>query len=54
MGQFDQESIFYLRARGLSLKKAKELMILGFINEVIQKSDNSEYINFILERILEN
>ncbi len=53
-GQFDQESIFYLRARGLSLKKAKELMILGFINEVIQKSDNSEYIDFILERILEN
>ena len=53
-GQFDQESIFYLRARGLSLKKAKELMILGFINEVIQKSDNSEYIDFILERVLEN
>jgi Fe-S cluster assembly protein SufD len=53
-GQFDQESIFYLRARGLSLKKAKELMILGFINEVIQKSGNSEYVDFILERILEN
>ena len=53
-GQFDQESIFYLRSRGLSLKKAKELMILGFINEVIQKSDNSEYIDFILERVLEN
>ena len=53
-GQFDQESIFYLRARGLSLKKAKELMILGFINEVIQKSGNPEYVDFILERILEN
>ena len=53
-GQFDQESIFYLRARGLSLKKAKELMILGFINEVIQKSGNPEYVDFILERILKN
>ena len=53
-GQFDQESIFYLRARGLTLKKAKELMILGFINEVIQKSENSDYIDFILERVLEN
>ena len=53
-GQFDQESIFYLRARGISLKKAKELMILGFINEVIQKSDSSDYIDFILARVLEN
>ena len=53
-GQFDQESIFYLRARGISLKKAKELMILGFINEVIEKSDNTEYVDFILERVLKN
>jgi hypothetical protein len=29
-------------------------MILGFINEVIKKSDSSEFINFILERVLEN
>jgi Fe-S cluster assembly protein SufD len=53
-GQFDQESIFYLRARGISLKKAKELMMLGFINEVIEKSDNTEYVDFILERVLKN
>ena len=41
-GQFNQESIFYLRSRGISLKKAKELMILALLIEVIQKSGNPE------------
>lgn len=53
-GQFDDEAIFYLRARGVSLKKSKELMILGFINEVIKKCNNIDYQDFIIERLLNN
>ena len=53
-GQFDDEAIFYLRARGISLKKSKELMILGFINEVIKKCNNIDYQDFIIERLLNN
>ena len=53
-GQFDEEALFYLRSRGLSIKKSLELMTLGFINEVIQKSNNLEYVDFVLKRILKS
>ena len=53
-GQFNLDSIFYLRSRGISLKKAKELMILGFINEVIQKCNNTDFQDFIVESLLKN
>ncbi len=53
-GQFNLDSIFYLRSRGISLKKAKELMILGFINEVIQKCNDSDFQDFIIDSLLKN
>jgi Fe-S cluster assembly protein SufD len=40
-GQIDEEAIFYLRARGISEKNAKLLMIDAFIGEVIEKNANS-------------
>ena len=40
-GQIDEEAIFYLRARGISEKNAKLLMIDAFIGEVIEKNTNS-------------
>ena len=51
-GQFDDEALFYLRSRGLSIKKSLQLMTLGFINEVIQKTSNLEYVDFVLKRLL--
>ena len=51
-GRFDEEALFYLRSRGISVKKSLELMTLGFINEVIEKSNDSEYNEFILKRLL--
>jgi len=39
-GQIDEEALFYLRARGISEKKAKLLMIDAFIGEVIEKNTN--------------
>ena len=53
-GQFNLDSIFYLRSRGISFEKAKELMILGFINEVIQKCNDKDFQDFIIERLLNN
>ncbi len=50
-GRFDEEALFYLRSRGISVKKSLELMTLGFINEVIEKSTDSEYKEFILNKI---
>jgi len=39
-GQIDEEALFYLRARGISEKNAKLLMIDAFIGEVIEKNSN--------------
>lgn len=51
-GRFDEEALFYLRSRGISVKKSLELMTLGFINEVIEKSNDLHYKDFILKRLL--
>ena len=51
-GRFDEEALFYLRSRGISVKKSLELMTLGFINEVIEKSNDLQYKEFILKRLL--
>ena len=53
-GRFDEEALFYLRSRGISVKKSLELMTLGFINEVIEKSSDSEYKEFVLRRLLKD
>lgn len=46
-GQLDEEAVFYLRARGLSEKSARKLMISAFINDVIEKIENQEVKMFI-------
>ena len=51
-GRFDEEALFYLRSIGISVKKSLELMTLGFINEVIEKSNDLHYKEFILKRLL--
>ena len=51
-GRFDEEALFYLRSRGISVKKSLELMTLGFIHEVIEKSNDLHYKDFILKRLL--
>ena len=53
-GRFDEEALFYLRSRGISVKKSLELMTLGFINEVIEKSNDSVYKEFVLKRLLKD
>ena len=53
-GRFDEEALFYLRSRGISVKKSLELMTLGFINQVIEKSNDPVYKEFILKRLLKD
>lgn len=38
-GQIDADELFYLRARGISVKVAQRLLVTGFLNEVIQRLD---------------
>ena len=41
-GELDKEMLFYLRSRGLSLNESRNLLIEGFINELIEDIKNEE------------
>jgi Fe-S cluster assembly protein SufD len=43
----NDNSIFYLRSRGLNYKEAKNLLIKGFLLDVIEKITDEEIKNFI-------
>lgn len=45
-GQLDEEAVFYLRARGLSEKSARQLMVSAFIGDVLDKIENEDVLNF--------
>jgi len=46
-GNLNQDSIFYLMSRGLNYKQAKELLINGFLLDVVEKITDSEARNLI-------
>ena len=46
-GSLNQDSIFYLMSRGLNYKQAKELLINGFLFDVVEKITESEVKNLI-------
>ncbi len=45
-GQLDDEAIFYLRARGISEKSARHLMVSAFIGDVLGKIENEKVLEF--------
>ncbi|NGX41579.1 MAG: FeS cluster assembly protein SufD [Candidatus Anoxychlamydiales bacterium] len=50
-GQLDKDAIFYLQSRGFSLKKAKEILLKAFIDEIFEKIDN-ENIKKLIKKII--
>ena len=46
-GNLNEDSIFYLMSRGISYKSAKELLINGFLLDVVEKITDVEIKNFI-------
>jgi Fe-S cluster assembly protein SufD len=46
-GNIDENSIFYLMSRGLSYKQSKQLLINGYIGEVVEKITEDKIKNFI-------
>ena len=46
-GSLNQDSIFYLMSRGLNYKEAKELLINGFLLDVVEKITDFEVRNLI-------
>ena len=50
-GSLDENSIFYLMSRGLSYNQSKELLINGFLLDVVEKITDSEIKNLIKNMI---
>ncbi len=48
-GSLNEDSIFYLRSRGLNYKEAKNLLIKGFLLDVVEKITDEEIKNFVKE-----
>ena len=50
-GSLDENSIFYLMSRGLNYQQSKELLINGFLLDVVEKITDSEIKNLIKNMI---
>lgn len=50
-GQMDEDALFYLQARGIPLKQAKQLMVYAFAGETIEKMKLEPVANFINQLI---
>ncbi|CAG5085376.1 Fe-S cluster assembly protein SufD [Parvicella tangerina] len=46
-GQFDEQAIFYLQARGVSKSAAKEMLVAAFAEEVFEKVENESVVEFV-------
>ena len=46
-GSLNEDSIFYLMSRGLSYQQSRELLINGFLLDVVEKITDSEIKNLI-------
>ncbi len=52
-GRFDDEQLFYLQARGISEPEARRLVVVGFLNEIVQKVGDPALEEYLEKRILE-
>ena len=50
-GSLNEDSIFYLMSRGLSYQQSRELLINGFLLDVVEKITDSEIKNLIKNMI---
>ncbi len=50
-GSLDENSIFYLMSRGLNYKQSKELLINGFLLDVVEKITDTEIKNLVKNMI---
>ena len=50
-GSLNENSIFYLMSRGLNYQQSKDLLINGFLLDVVEKITDSEIKNLIKNMI---
>jgi Fe-S cluster assembly protein SufD len=52
-GQIEKDELFYLRSRGIPISVAQRLIVIGFLNEVIQRLDQpviAGYLHQLIEK----
>lgn len=50
-GEIDEEQLFYLRSRGIPKNSAEELLVFGFLEEVLEGLRNEELAEILREHI---
>lgn len=50
-GRFDDEQLFYLMSRGITLEDARRLVVRGFFNEIISEINDEEVQERLMNRI---
>jgi Fe-S cluster assembly protein SufD len=50
-GQFDEDAVFYLRARGIAEMDARKLLVKAFVGEVIEKLKNESLRNYAYDKM---
>ena len=51
IGELDQEAIAYLRSRGLSEQRSREILITAFINDILEKIEEPRHKKLISNRL---
>ena len=51
-GRFDDEQLFYLQSRGITEPEARRLVVIGFLNEIVQKVGDPALEEYLTGRIL--
>lgn len=49
VGQLDDEAVYYMRQRGISLQEARRLQLSGFVNDIADKCRSGELCSFLHE-----
>lgn len=51
-GQLDDEALFYLQSRGVSLDTSQKLLLEGFISEIADKISHPKFKDYILDKLI--
>ena len=51
VGQLDKEALFYLKSRGIPEKEAYQMLINGFLSEILEKLSDAKLKNFLTKKL---
>ena len=53
-GQINKDEVFYLQTRGLEEKKASELLMMGYINDILNQFSEKNLVDSLVKNIQKN